>query len=205
MTSSSATSESKSTTTITTTTTTINEVPVKVIFLDVDGVLCLNEYATLEQPLLQNLSIAVENTGACVAVSSDWRLFPSKFQELCRALKLRNIRVIGKTAVSTKDNARPQEIFQFLTTFHARMKRQSKPFRITRWLAVDDRALNFEEGGEKMTSRKFVQTDPAKGLTFNVAMEIVNKLNRTSSSSSNSKVVERSLIGAASSGTTSCN
>ena len=152
-------------------------VPLKVIFLDVDGVLCLNEFATLEPKLLDNLSLAVENTGAVVAVSSDWRLYPSKFQELCRALKLRNIRVIGKTC--NQNNNRPREIVHFLTSFYARMLRQNKPFRISRWLAVDDRDLPTEDGGEKMTTRKFVKTEITLGLTFDVAMEIVNKLNRT--------------------------
>ena len=80
------------------------------IFLDVDGVLCLNEYATLQPELLNNLAYACATTGACVAVSSDWRLFPSKFTELCRALRRRSIRVIGKTRPSTRDDARPCEI-----------------------------------------------------------------------------------------------
>ena len=125
------------------------------------------------------LAMAIENTGAVVVVSSDWRLFPSKFTELCRALKHRNIRVIGKTKPSVTEGARPLEIIRFLTTFHAKMKRQSKPFRIMRWLAVDDRQLPTEEGGEYMTPNKFTVTDSNAGLTFNIAMEIINKLNRT--------------------------
>ena len=153
--------------------------PIKVLFLDVDGVLCCNEYATLEPPLLDQLSIIIEHTEAVVAVSSDWRLFSSKFQELCRALKLRNIRVIGKTGPSITEDARPKEILHFITSFHARMKRQNKPYRITRWLAIDDRDLPTENGGEYVTSRRFVQTDVKQGLTFNLAMSAVNKLNRT--------------------------
>tara|TARA_B110000091_G_C13741607_1_gene443627 strand:+ start:106 stop:672 length:567 start_codon:yes stop_codon:yes gene_type:complete len=154
-------------------------VPLKAIFLDVDGVLCCNDYAVLQPELLANLTMAIENTGAVVVVSSDWRLFPSKFTELCRALKHRNIRVIGKTQPSDTEGARPLEIIRFLTTFHAKMKRQSKPFRIKRWLAVDDRQLPTEEGGEYMTSNRFTLTDTNVGLTFNIAMEIINKLNRT--------------------------
>ena len=164
----------------------MNEVhiPLKVIFLDVDGVLCLNEYAVLEPPLLDNLALVVESTDAVVAVSSDWRLFPSKFTELCRALRLRKIRVIGKTSSVNGDAARPQEIVGFVTSFHAKMKRQSKPYRISRWVAVDDRDLPTEEGGEYMTSRRFVHTEMKTGLTFKVAMEMIGKLNRMSSGAS---------------------
>ena len=145
----------------------------RVIFLDVDGVLCLNEFATLQPELLNNLAYACAAAGACVAVSSDWRLFPSKFSELCRALRRRNIRVIGKTGPSAREDARPREIAHFLTSFHARMKRQGKPWRVQRWVAVDDRQLDQEEGGERMTARRFVKTDPAKGFNLETAMRVI--------------------------------
>jgi|TARA_B100000780_G_C21007893_1_gene403489 hypothetical protein len=120
--------------------------------------------------------MVIQATSAVVVVSSDWRLFPSKFQEICRALKVRNIRVIGKTP--SLNNHRPKEITHFITSFHAKMKRQNKPFRIKRWIAIDDRNLTIEEGGEYITEQKFVQTDPSKGLIFERAMAVVNKLNK---------------------------
>ena len=101
----------------------------KVLFLDVDGVLCLNEYATLQPELLANLRLVVEHTQCVVVVSSDWRMFPSKLRELTRALKMRGIRVIGKTRPTTSGgpDERPNEIKHFLNSFRERMKRQSKP------------------------------------------------------------------------------
>ena len=152
----------------------------KVLFLDVDGVLCLNDYATLEPSLLANLQIVVEHTNCVVCVSSDWRMFPSKLRELTRALRMRGVRVIGKTRSVTQGAAdeRPNEIKHFLTSFRARMQRQGKPFRILRWCAVDDRNLPLEEGGEICGPSRFVRTDAKVGLTFEVAMKIVNALNR---------------------------
>ena len=107
-----------------------------------------NEYATLQPELLANLRLVVEHTQCVVVVSSDWRMFPSKLRELTRALKMRGIRVIGKTRPTTSGgpDERPNEIKHFLNSFRERMKRQSKPFRIKRWCAVDDRNLPPEEG-----------------------------------------------------------
>ena len=104
---------------------------IKVLFLDVDGVLCLNDYATLQPELLANLKIVVEHTGCVIVVSSDWRMYPSKLRELTRALKMRSIRTIGKTRPWTSPEAceRPNEIKHFLTSFREKMKRQGKPFR----------------------------------------------------------------------------
>lgn len=155
---------------------------IKVLFLDVDGVLCLNEYATLQPELLANLQLVVENTGCVIVVSSDWRMYPTKLRELTRALKLRSIRTIGKTRPWTtpEANERPNEIKHFLNSFREKMKRQGKPFRIKRWCAVDDRDLSVEEGGEICGPNRFVRTDPQTGLTFEVAMKIVNALNKDS-------------------------
>ena len=152
----------------------------KVLFLDVDGVLCLNEYATLEPALLRNLALVTESTGCVVVVSSDWRMFPSKLRELTRALRTRGVRVIGKTRPTTQGAAdeRPNEIKHFLASFRARMRRQGKPFRVQRWCAVDDRNLPVEEGGEMCGPSRFVRTDVKTGLTFDVAMKIINALNR---------------------------
>eukprot|EP00946_MAST-07B_sp_MAST-7B-sp1_P000904 g904.t1 len=161
----------------------------KVLFLDVDGVLCLNEYATLQPELLANLRLVVEHTQCVVVVSSDWRMFPSKLRELTRALKMRGIRVIGKTRPTTSGgpDERPNEIKHFLNSFRERMKRQSKPFRIKRWCAVDDRNLPLEEGGEICGPSRFVRTDIKKGLTSDIAMKIINALNRSGCLSNDSQ------------------
>ena len=152
----------------------------KVLFLDVDGVLCCNEYAVLQPELLANLRLVVEHTGCVVVVSSDWRMFPDKLGELVRALKMRGIRVVGKTRAVTNGagDERPNEIKHFLTSFRERMKRQGKPFKIRRWCAVDDRNLTLEDGGEICGPSRFVQTDVEKGLTFDIAMKIINALNK---------------------------
>ena len=46
----------------------------------------MNTLWVLEPLLLDNLALVMESTDAVITVSFDWRLFSSKFTELCRAM-----------------------------------------------------------------------------------------------------------------------
>lgn len=87
------------------------ENPIKVIFLDVDGVLnnlqwymsfcdehwLIPENATLPDDLLTQLRRIVESTGARIVVSSSWRQIPQLYECLMRELKRFDLEILDKT------------------------------------------------------------------------------------------------------------
>ena len=152
----------------------------KVVFLDVDGVLCCNDYSALEKPKLKALEYLCHSTGAWVCVSSDWRLYPSKKRELMYALKQMKIKVIGCTPTNNRF-ARPKEIIGFITVFNARMNSEEAAGnygapKIKNFVTLDDRHLEAEEGGERLLG-KCIRTDKDVGLTMELATHAISILN----------------------------
>lgn len=47
----------------------------KLLFLDIDGVLCCRRPGVIQQNLTQNLATIVKKTGCQIVLSSDWRRF----------------------------------------------------------------------------------------------------------------------------------
>ena len=47
----------------------------RIIFLDIDGVICMNDMSVLERPQLGLLQTVVRATGAKVVLSTNWRLY----------------------------------------------------------------------------------------------------------------------------------
>lgn len=73
----------------------------KIIFLDVDGVLnsdrTLYEYASLEDDLIQNLKNIVDATNANIVLSSSWRCVPSAMRDLIEKLTEYDLHLSGAT------------------------------------------------------------------------------------------------------------
>ena len=122
----------------------------KVVFLDVDGVICCNKYGHLEEEKLQNLRLVVERSGASIVLSTDWRRSPTHKRKLCRVLEDLGMRVIGATMQGpTMHPVRPREIIGWLEGYEAERRRHSSP-AVLSWVAVDDRQLLCEEMGDRL-------------------------------------------------------
>ena len=67
----------------------------RAIFLDIDGVICCNQYGRLEDRKLQLLRKVVKETGAKIVLSTDWRRIPKLKQLLVGTLQDYGMDVIG--------------------------------------------------------------------------------------------------------------
>ena len=137
-----------------------------VIFLDIDGVICCNNFSRLEEDKLMNLKRLVDQTSAKIVLSTDWRKFKDAKRVLIATLRGMGMKVIGQTPTHSPW-ARPKEITAWLTNFNSRAKRDNTQ-AVDSWVAIDDRLLLQEPGGQELR-RHFVRTIPARGLTMEAA------------------------------------
>ena len=143
----------------------------KLIFLDVDGVICCNGAGRLENDKLKRISKVVEETGAKIVLSTDWRRDPSLKAIITTALGEVGCTVIGATRKGPPlKPVRPQEITGWLDAF------LEKGREVTEWVAVDDRELIGEMGGDRLKGH-FVNTSFASGLTDRAAERMIAVLN----------------------------
>ena len=121
--------------------------PLRVIFLDVDGVLCCNQNGQLEPDKMQQLIRITKEAGAKVCLSSNWRLYEDLREHLYAKLAAVGIDCIGTTPDAGEathgECMRPCEIGAWIKNWHQDKGRQ----RITSFVAVDDRSLLHEKGG----------------------------------------------------------
>jgi hypothetical protein len=120
-----------------------------IIFLDVDGVLCLDG-KTFNLRAVNNLVRIVKETSAEIVLSSNWRLYDHYKRKITELLAKENINIIGCT-ISYQD-ARPFEIWYWVF--------RHKP---KRWIAIDDRNLINERGG-MLIEKHVIQTMKEIGL-----------------------------------------
>ena len=143
-----------------------------VIFLDVDGVICLNDRGELELSKMEQLARVCEATGAGIVLSSDWRRNVELKKRAYEALDRMGIQVLGCTSTTRPleiHSFRPLEIIEWLAT-HAD---SAEP---RRWIAIDDRLLLKEHEGEKMEGH-FLRTSYPEGLGESQANEAIALLN----------------------------
>jgi hypothetical protein len=74
-------------------------VPLRIIFLDIDGVICCNNFSRLEDDKLMTLKRVVELTNSKIVLSTDWRKFPDAKRVLIATLRGMGMKVIGQTPV----------------------------------------------------------------------------------------------------------
>eukprot|EP00930_Biecheleria_cincta_P091824 TRINITY_DN81481_c0_g1_i1.p1 TRINITY_DN81481_c0_g1~~TRINITY_DN81481_c0_g1_i1.p1 ORF type:complete len:242 (+),score=22.90 TRINITY_DN81481_c0_g1_i1:26-727(+) len=137
----------------------------RVIFLDIDGVLVTRRPCVMEPNLLQNLVRVVKETGAKIVLSSDWRRHPEARSEAQQVLRSVGLDFIGCTPCKSPYVAqRPTEIMSWKRDY------QSKPGaeKWEQWVAIDDRDLLNEQHGRYLRGH-FVQTQPLRGLTEQAA------------------------------------
>lgn len=142
----------------------------KVLFLDIDGVVCLhkdkdwdNEEEIFDAACCRKLQEIVSATGCKLVLSSSWRLFPESIRSMFRQLKPFGItreNFLGRTPLRGE---RGDEIMAYL---------KKRP-QIETFVALDD---------ERFYSRAFPQdrlilTRPESGITENVKNACIRKLN----------------------------
>jgi hypothetical protein len=150
----------------------------KLIFLDVDGVLNVDDDArvgrsdVLRPKLLQLLGLLVRDTGAKIVLSSTWRHHPQLCKILTEALvEVGNIS--EHTVVSMTGDSQPgpvgraEEIASWLDATI------QSGTAIAAWVVLDDLPL----GGVPYLANHFVRVDPHSGLTqsdVKLATKILN-------------------------------
>ena len=121
--------------------------PLRVLFLDVDGVVCCNQNGQLEPDKMQQLLRITKEASAKVCLSSNWRLYEELREHLYTKLGAMGIECIGTTPDAGEathgEGMRPCEIGAWIRFWHEDKGRQ----RITSFVAVDDRPLLQEKGG----------------------------------------------------------
>eukprot|EP00617_Octactis_speculum_P026073 CAMPEP_0185747748 /NCGR_PEP_ID=MMETSP1174-20130828/6387_1 /TAXON_ID=35687 /ORGANISM="Dictyocha speculum, Strain CCMP1381" /LENGTH=184 /DNA_ID=CAMNT_0028423073 /DNA_START=94 /DNA_END=648 /DNA_ORIENTATION=+ len=139
----------------------LESVPLRIIFLDIDGVICCNFDGRLEEERLAQLGRVVDATGAKVVLSSDWRRHPHLVEQVESTLLRMGVDCLGATPQGALyRRIRPQEITQWLNQWNG--------LPIHDWVAMDDRDLLTEEGGDALQGR-FVHTLFRSGLTAPLA------------------------------------
>lgn len=160
----------------------------KLIFLDVDGVLNSEEYLVKEHDRLGHetyvrtylkqggipftpsclsfLRYIIDKTNALICVSSTWRLSEDQKERLNIALGAYSDNIIGYTPYLGAEKARGLEIKQFID----KLKEIKCP--LENYIILDDDDDMLEEQMEH-----FIKIDFKTGLTMADAIESVEKLN----------------------------
>lgn len=146
----------------------------KVLFLDVDGVLnkCgrTEDPDMLEQDKLLRLKRICAATNCRIVVSSTWRGYPRMMDKLCERLRDLNISIMDRTPCLSSQNRfsliwngviRGDEIAEWLNTTKT---------PVEKFVIVDD---NSDMGG---LIDHLVQTYSFTGLTDELADEIIDRL-----------------------------
>jgi hypothetical protein len=138
----------------------------RVIFLDVDGV--LNNFELLRQNgfdyidpgMVALVGLIVKKTKAKIVLSSSWRLDAADMRLVGMALGEQGLFIYDTTPKSA--GARSHEISSWL---------ESNPSADVYAVLDDDEDAGFGMSGS------FFQTDPEVGLTEEIAMKVVEHLN----------------------------
>lgn len=141
----------------------------RVLFLDIDGVVCCNRDCHLEVDKMELLQKICEATKCKVCISSNWRLFDDLRQHLYQQLAYYNIECVGTTPDAGESQhgmpMRPCEIKAWAAEWNGQpADAKNKRPAITSFVALDDRPLIDESGGKYLRDH-FVQTHPSIGLT----------------------------------------
>lgn len=143
----------------------------KILFLDVDGV--LNSYKTgglyaLKKPCLRRLQKIVEETGCKIVLSSTWRKDVYALKRLKRVFSYRGL-VIHSTTPILHNKWRGYEINQWL-----------KDAQLDYWEQKDCKYAIVDDDSDMLPYQlmSFFQTDPEYGMTDTIAYRIIQHLNK---------------------------
>ena len=135
--------------------------PLRILFLDVDGVVCCNQNGQLEPEKMQQLIRITKEADAKVCLSSNWRLYQDLREFLYAELGAVGIECVGTTPDAGEathgEGMRPCEIGAWIRFWHEDKQRQ----RIASFVAVDDRPLLQEKGASVLRGAPFAPASPA--------------------------------------------
>eukprot|EP01083_Nonionella_stella_P120467 361018_1 len=153
----------------------INRTCIKVLFLDVDGV--LNHQFTewnentrgIEDHLVKYLKMILDKTRCKIVLSTTWRLYPQYKCILLDVLQTRgDVNVMDVVIGQTPDIPhckRPTEILRFIEQYNAN---DLNKYQICSYCIIDDLPL-FKYPDSSFLDGHFVQTDKKTGISlFNV-------------------------------------
>jgi hypothetical protein len=139
----------------------------KIIFLDVDGVLN-TRLGSLDADKLDILQSVVQATGAAVVISSTWRHHEHQMVRLRPELERRGIRIAGQTPISASRD--PSERFWVASTRGAEIESWLTDHPgVSRFVILDDSDFTALKGW-------LVQTNASVGLTDIQAHEMIRRL-----------------------------
>ena len=160
--------------------------PVKILFLDIDGV--LNTFDDVLQmherhinkEHLSRLTYIVDKTHCKIVLSTSWRNIIQKKRELWEELSkvglIRKELILGERYEMTPDlcpfEQRTDEIIKALDD----IKRKTK---VCSWVVLDDMDLlkKGQKGNRERINDHFIQCDPEHGLTDKQSIEAISILN----------------------------
>ncbi len=145
----------------------------KVLFLDIDGVLIPFRANKFDPKCLENLKLIHTAVNFEIVLSSTWRMFPGSTDAVNRKLEEYGLpRIFDKTPIF-KNSSRGQEICSWL---------DERSDVVEGWVAVDD--IELDHRSSPVYSRMVghcVLTDPLVGLNKQLAdktIEILKKVSR---------------------------
>lgn len=149
----------------------------KIIFLDIDGVLNIRSNISsndVDAKCLRNLELVIKATGAKIVISSTWRLYPKSMKFLEGHLSSVEIwsEVIGVTPQVSIYGARGREIIRWLD--------QNQNKEIEKFAVIDDdfSAENaVDRNKQPWFYGQFFPTTMKDGLTVEIANKIIDYLN----------------------------
>lgn len=154
----------------------------KIIFLDIDGVLNDNDYQPGKPQIMPRFVEAfnqiIRRTGARIVLSSSWRMgiyeglyTVQGFAALLESHAV-NGRLIGCTPKPGQYDTRGEEVMAWLKAKAEASPQMESP--VTSWVAIDDWGPDeFESCGDR-----FVWVDPGNGLTMAQAEKAIAILNQ---------------------------
>ena len=142
----------------------------KVLFLDIDGVVCLhkgkdwdNEEEIFDADCCRRLKEIIDATDCKLVLSSSWRLFPESIRSMFRQFRPFGITkedFLGRTPLR---NERGDEIAAYL---------KKRP-QIETYVAVDDEPFY----SSVFPKDRLILTKPESGITEKIKEECIRKLN----------------------------
>lgn len=154
----------------------------KILFLDVDGVLNnphtrWGDQCGIDDEMLKYLKFIVVRTGCKIVLSTTWRLSEDAKTVLLHTLKVRGDMnpddlVIGQTpSLKRQGGHRTHEIAEYL-------RANAYRFNVVSWCAIDDLSLHkYDDFSRHFMNGHFVRTDKMLGMTPENMMQCISTLN----------------------------
>lgn len=163
----------------------------KVIFLDVDGVLnsvkTVWDNESLETDLIHNLADIVKETGAKIILTSSWRMSPSALSHLMDALMWFDLSISGCTqegvymrdfkhtrfeGITPTKRYLDSDVFTYDRGAEIAMWLLQHDFDVEKFVILDDDDIDIKN----WFTDKLVKTDFSKGLTWIDAAKAIKML-----------------------------